>query len=399
VSDFVKKAALATEQRRDFVRTPFTWLAYLLLGYYAYMQASVGPLMTFLRNELHLNYTIEGLHFSAFAFGAILAGVSGGYVIRLLGRYSVFWGGGAMMAVGAIALIVGHQAIWTLLSIVLMGYAGNLLLISIQAALSDTHGEQRSIALLEANIVASVGASLAPLGISLLQEIGPGWRSALVLMACIFLLLFVLTRRIPIPGAEVAESKRERVAVRLPEAFWAYWTVVIVGVAIEWCMVYWSADFLVQEGMSKASAAGWLTIFFIAEIIGRFVGSRLARAIRASQLIVLSIVVTVAGFLLFWLVPLLLVRLLGLLLAGLGVANLYPLGTSLTLGTAPQQADSGSARIALGSGLAVVIVPFVLGAFADHVGLWSAYSIVAVLLLVMIIMVTFANRLTEHAVT
>lgn len=382
-----------------FVRTQFTWLAYVLLGYYAYLQAAVGPLMAFLRTELHLNYTLEGLHFSAFAFGAILAGVSGDSVIRLLGRRRVFWGGGVGMAAGAIALIVGRQAVWTLLSIVLMGYAGNLLLISIQAALSDTHGEQRSIALLEANIVASVGAGLAPFGISLLQEVGPGWRSALVLMVCVFLLLFVLTRRIPIPGVEAAGSKKERIAVRLPAAFWAYWIVVVVGVAIEWCMVYWSADFLVKEGgLSKASAAGSLTAFFIAAIIGRFMGSRLARAIRASRLVALSIVVAAAGFLLFWLAPLLAVRLLGLLLAGLGIANLYPLGVSLTLGTAPQQANSGSARVSLGSGLAVVVVPFVLGAFADRVGLWSAYSIVAVLLLVMIIMLTFANRLNARAV-
>jgi hypothetical protein len=45
-----------------FVRTRFTWLAYILLGYYAYLQASVGPLMPFLRSELHMSYTLEGLH-------------------------------------------------------------------------------------------------------------------------------------------------------------------------------------------------------------------------------------------------------------------------------------------------------------------------------------------------
>jgi fucose permease len=354
--------------------------------------------MAFLRTELHLTYTIQGLHFSAFAVGAMLAGVSGDYVIRRLGRHTVFWGGGAGLAVGALALIGGRQAIWTLLSLVLMGYAGNLLLISNQAALSDTHGEQRSIALLEANVVASVGASLAPVSLSIFQAAGPGWRSALVLMVGVFLLLFVLLGRIPIPGAEATESKKARSTLSLPAAFWAYWIVVIVGVAIEWCLVYWSTDFLVQEGgLSQASAAGALTVFFIAALIGRFVSSRLARIIRASRLVVLSIVVAAAGFLLFWLVPILALRLLGLLLAGLGIANFYPLGVSLTLGTVPQQADSGSARVSLGSGLSAVIVPFMLGAFADRAGLWRAYSIVAVLLLVMISMATFANHVTKHS--
>jgi fucose permease len=393
----MKKAEEPSKKRQVFVRTQFTWLAYLLLGYYAYMQASVGPLMAFLRTELHLSYTIEGLHFSAFAFGAILVGVSGAYVTRLLGRRLVFWGGGAAMAVGAITLILGHQAIWTLLSIVLMGYAGNLLLMTIQATLSDLHSEQRSVALLEANVIASIGASLAPLSISLLQEVGPGWRSALVLMVGVFLLIFVSTRSIAIPDRGSSGPERERTRAVLPASFWAYWTVVVLGVAIEWCMVYWGADFLVKEGgLSKAGAAGLLTIFFVAAIIGRFVGSRLARMMQASGLVLLSILVATVGFLLFWLVPVLSIRLLGLLVAGLGIANLYPLAVSLTIGTVPQWADSASARIALGSGIAAVVVPFVLGAFADRVGLWSAYSIVAVLLLCIIVVIVLANRLAKR---
>jgi fucose permease len=382
-----------------FVRTQFTWLAYALLGYFGCLQTSVGPLMAFLRTELHLSYTIEGLHFSAWAFGAILAGINGDYAIRLLGRRSVLWGGGGGMAVGAMALIMARQPLWTLLSIVLMGYAGNLLLISMQAALSDTHGKQRSIALLEGNVMASIGAFLAPFGIGLLQEAGAGWRSALVLVVCTFLLLFVFTRRIPIPAVNAAESTKASIAKRLPIAFWAYWIVVIVGMAIEWCITYWSADFLVKEGgLSKANAAGSLSLFFVAAVVGRFLGSRLARRIRPSRLVVFSIAVAAAGFLLFWLAPILSLRLSGLLLAGLGIANLYPLAISLTLATVPQQADSASARISLGSGLSVIVVPFVLGAFADRVGLRSAFSIVAMLLLIMIIMVNFANRLNKQVV-
>ncbi len=390
----------SNQAKGKFVRTQFTWLAYALLGYYGCLQTSVGPIMAFLRTELQLNYTIEGLHFSAWAFGAILAGINGDYAIRLLGRRSVLWGGGAGMAAGAIALITARQPLWTLLSLVLMGYAGNLMLISLQAALSDTHGEQRSIALLEGNVMASIGAFLAPFGIGLLQETGPGWRSALLLMVCAFLLLFVLTRRIPIPSVNPAESKKASVAGRLPVAFWAYWIVVIVGMAIEWCITYWSADFLVKEGgLSKANSAGLLSIFFVAAVVGRFLGSRLARRIRPSKLVLFSIAFAAAGFLLFWLIPVLSLRLSGLLLAGLGIANLYPLAISLTLATVPQQADSASARISLGSGLSVVIVPFVLGAFADHVGLRSAFSIVAMLLLIMIITVNFANRLNKQVVT
>ena len=55
---------------------------------------SLGPLMPFLSTELNLNYTISGLHFSAYALGMTLAGFTGERVS--LGRIA--------MAVGSIAM-------------------------------------------------------------------------------------------------------------------------------------------------------------------------------------------------------------------------------------------------------------------------------------------------------
>jgi MFS family permease len=60
-----------------FVRDRFTLLAYFMLGYFAYLQAALGPAVPFLRAELGLSYTIAGLHFSALAIGMILAGLTG----------------------------------------------------------------------------------------------------------------------------------------------------------------------------------------------------------------------------------------------------------------------------------------------------------------------------------
>lgn len=391
----MKKIATTQLQINTFVRTHFTWLAYLMLGYFAYLQASVGPLMTFLRTELHLNYTLEGLHFSAFALGAVLVGLTGDRITQLCGRRVAFWGGGASMAVGTIALVVSHQAILTLLSIVLMGYTGNLLLMTIQATLSDQHKEHRSVALIEANVIASVGASLAPLFIGGFQGLHLGWRSALLLMVGIFPFIFVPSRSISIPGMQYPANKQPLPSAVFPLSFWAYWSVVVLGVAIEWCVVYWGADFLAREGgVSKSSAASLMSLFFIAEIIGRFAGSRLARTMKSTRLILFTIGLTAIGFPLFWLVPLLPVRMVGLCITGLGIANLYPLAIALTLGTVPNQADAASARISLGVGTAVLVAPFILGWLADLVGILRSYGIVAVLLLSIVLVIVVANRLS-----
>jgi MFS family permease len=383
-----------------FVRTRFAWLAYILLGYYSYMQSSVGPLMPFLSTELHMNYTVEGLHFSAFALGAVLVGLSGDRMTRLFGRRRIFWGGASGMAVGAVALVFSHHPALTLLSILVMGYTGNLLLMTIQSTLSDQYHEQRSVALTEANVVASIAASLAPLAIGGLENRVLGWRGALVLMVIVFLLTFLLERTVSLPGNPQVGETSSSPSLRshpFPLAFWSYWVVVLLGVAIEWCIVYWGANFLALGGeLSKSVAASLLSLFFLAAIVGRFIGSRLARRFPGSRLLLLALGLAVCGFPIFWLASVVPLRLIGLCITGIGVANFWPSGISLALGAVPRRPDAASARIALGSGIAALIAPFVLGWLADHVGIQKAYSVVAFLLLLMIAMLVIANRQTKR---
>src|SRR6185503_2982221 len=97
----------------SFVRDRFTWLAYFMLAYFTFTQAALGPLMPFLRTELNLSYTVTGFHLSAFALGMVLAGLTADRLAQSWGRWLVFWGGGIGMALGALGLILSHQAILT----------------------------------------------------------------------------------------------------------------------------------------------------------------------------------------------------------------------------------------------------------------------------------------------
>ncbi|HEV2459635.1 MAG TPA: hypothetical protein VGS80_14860 [Ktedonobacterales bacterium] len=59
----------------DFQRDRFTWAAYWLLGYFAFLEAVLGPLMPFIRGDLHLRYAVASLHFSVIALGGMIMGV------------------------------------------------------------------------------------------------------------------------------------------------------------------------------------------------------------------------------------------------------------------------------------------------------------------------------------
>jgi MFS family permease len=112
------------------------------------------------------------------------------------------------------------------------------------------------------------------------------------------------------------------------------------------------------------------------------VGGRLTRRPgRAGPLVLLSLAVVTAGFVVLWLVPVLIPALMGLFVTELGVANLYPLSSALALATAPGHADMANARMQLLGGAVVLIAPLALGALADRIGLRNAFAVEPVLIL------------------
>lgn len=379
-----------------FQRDRFTWLAYLMLAYFAYQQATLGPLMPFLRDELHLSYTVGGLHLSAFALGMVLAGSMGDALVRRWGRRRVFWGGGAGMALGSLLFVAGHHPALTIPSTLLMGVPGTLLMIMVQATLSDRHGARRAIALTESNVGASLAAGLAPLLVGSLQRAGIGWRGALILGVLGWGALALRGRAVPIPPhtPRPARSPATGRAARLPAVFWAYWLVIFLSVSVEWCVIFWGADFLeTSVGLRRVDASTLMSVFFAAHLLGRILGSRLSRGAPVGPLLLAAVLVAAAGFIPFWLASAAPLNIAGLFVAGLGIANLFPLTLSAASDIVTrEQADAASSRVTLAAGLAILITPQALGTLADQIAIKNAYTVAAVFLVVAGAAILAANR-------
>ncbi len=379
-----------------FVRDRFTWLAYFMLAYYAYMQAAQSQSMLFLSGELDLSYTVRSFHLSAFALGMVLAGLTGDRVAQHFGRRGTFWGGGLGMAIGAVLLVVGHQALITIASSFPMGLIGSYMLVMVNATLSDRHGHQRAIALTEANILASISAGLAPLFVGGFQSLGMGWRLALIVGVASWALMFIYFRRSIFPRAATS-SDEESISTTLPVVFWAYVLLILLNVAIEWGMIFWGAEFLETAiGFSGDTATTLMTVFFVAMVIGRAVGSYLARKFQSARLLLVAVGIVIIGFPLFWLPRFAPLNILGLFIAGLGIANLFPLTLATATNAAPLHANKASARVSMASGTAILIAPQVLGTVGDQVGIERAYGIVAVLMTAALLVLLFANRLARR---
>src|SRR3954468_13457806 len=93
-----------------FHRDRLTWTVYLMLAWFAYLQAAPGLVIAHLRSELALSYSVGGLHVAAFAAGSMLAGVISARLERALGRRRLLWSAAALMAAGASRLALGRAA-------------------------------------------------------------------------------------------------------------------------------------------------------------------------------------------------------------------------------------------------------------------------------------------------
>jgi fucose permease len=382
-----------------FHRDRFTWLAYLSLAFYGYFLNILGPITPFLKEELQLNYTVSSFHFTAFAIGILLVGVGGHLVIQRIGSKRSLWLGLFGISVSALLLLIGKNPVVTIGASFLMGLIGSLILAIIPSALAEQYGDMKAVALSEANVTASLLSTAAPLLVGWFANTLGDWRWALGLMALTPILMFLFLGKDSTPAAASSSTdKRIQNQELLPPLYWLYWLAIVLGVSAEFCMVFWSADYLEQVlGLVKANAAQAVSLFLAAMIVGRLLGSRLVQRFSTRTVITVSIFLAGIGFLLFWFSHIALLGLSGLFLTGLGIANFYPLLLSLAMNASNGNTIQAGARATLASGTAILALPLLLGRLADAIGIRPAYGIVLLLLIGIFLIDQIAGKKSTHS--
>ena len=381
--------------QRTFHRDAFTWLNYFSLTFYGFFLNVLGPITPFLKDELDLSYTVSSLHFTAFAVGILLIGLGGHLVIQRLGRVRSLWIGMLGISLGILILLTGRNPVITIGASFLMGLVGSLILAIVPAALSDRHGELRAVALSEANVIASLFATAAPIMVGWSARVLGSWQLPVGIMAFTPLLLFMGFRKATSDVTTSTTAEPVQSGKSLPILFWVYWVAIVLGVSVEFCMIFWSADYLENVlGMIKANAAQSVSLFLAGMILGRMAGSRLVQRFSTRAVVTFSILIAGIGFLLFWRTGTISLALSGLFLTGLGVSNLYPLLLSQAIGAANGNTVQAGARATLASGTAILALPLVLGRLADAVGIRPAYGVVALLLISVFVISQFGGRIS-----
>ena len=307
---------------------------------------------------------------------------------------AALWGGAAGLTLGAVLLMAGRSPVVTIGASFVAGVLGSLILAVVPGALSDQHGEARAVAMSEANVVASLFSAAAPLLVGWFARNLGEWRWVLVVAAVLPPLTWLSLGRSGAGGSSAAAPRApEGARGRLPGRYWIYWVALVLSIAIEFCMVTWSADYAETVlGLPRASAAQSVSVFLGAMIVGRWASSRLVRRFSAATVVTASIGLATAGFLVFWLAGSAVAGLAGLFLTGLGVAGLYPLLISLAIASAGEMTVQASGRATLASGVAILTLPLALGRLADLAGIRPAYAVVLLLLAGVFVVSQVAGR-------
>ena len=361
------------------VRGPITWYCYLLLGFFVFTLTMQGNIVPFLKQELSLTYRETGLHASAIAVGAIIVGLIGDKIVRCYGRRAMLTLGTLACAGGALMLCVAPAAWASIGACAMIGLGASFIPTVAFAVLADLHGERRNTAINESSAINYGLAVLAPLLTSLCISLSLGWRSAVIIGAALGPGVVLVFRRVILPPP--VQPAITTGGASLPGAYWAYWSAISFSVAIEFCILLWSPEFLAKiVGLSQASAAAAAAAFVLAMFVGRVFGSFLARSIAVERLLVAQLAVTLIGFLIYWSFSQPVLAIAGLFILGLGVSILFPLTVGLAIGAAGAASDAASARATIAFGIALLVTPVLLGSLADRIGLRSAHWLVPILI-------------------
>jgi MFS family permease len=313
----------------------------------------LGPALILGSRDLDLpRYQLSWLG-SAFGFTLLIAGLLGSRALKR-GPMPVVAAGAAMLITGTMLLAFGASLPLLAAGGLLQGAGSSAFLIATPALVVGA-GRARRLAL--AVGASSITGLLAPGAVALADQVFATGRIALMIPT-IWIIPFLAPRywktakpiqppRHPVPSGP-----------HMSRRTWLRWLIIVLGVSAEFCFWTWGAARLVDAGASDSAASGLAAAFAVGMAFGRFIGPM---SIGSLDPIVISALVTSSGAAIVVAnsaVPLLVA---GLLLAGFGIAVVYPVSLTLLLEDPDLPQDRLIALAAYASGVAITITPTMLG--------------------------------------
>ncbi|WP_283179823.1 hypothetical protein [Gemmobacter sp. 24YEA27] len=154
-----------------------------------------------------------------------------------------------------------------------------------------------------------------------------------------------------------------------------------IAFLMEGSLLDWSALLIVQKGLVpvEQGGAGYM-VFAVAMTLARLTGDRIVAVAGPRRVLIVGGSVVVLGVALLAAAPALWVAMVGLVLLGLGAANIVPVLVSLSAQEGTMAPGLAIAAVTTAGYAGVLLGPALLGGLAHHSSLPVAFAILAAIM-------------------
>lgn len=397
---YVKSIDLGGELLATFLIL-IIYIAFISLGLPDAVLGAAWPIA-----QLELNAPVEaaGLLFGMVSVGTVSSSLVSGPLLKKFGTGKVTVVSVMLTAIGLLGFHYSASIYWMMFFTLPLGLGAG----AVDAGLNDYVAiNYKAHHMNWLHAFWGVGATIGPLILSQIIVRGLSWRMGyLVIAAFQFLLVLILLLTLPLwnkvashaGSAEElsqpveAEQPSEKPSVfRIPGVKWALLTFVFYT-GIEQTVNLWGSTFLVDaKGIDPATAAEWLSFYFLGITMGRILSGFVSFKLSNKQMLRSGQAIVLVGAVIMLLPLPNIFMLLGLVLIGLGCAPVYPSmlhETPVRFGEANSQYVMGLQLAAGNTG--ALLLPPLFGLVASH---WSVSLLPIFLVVYAVILLSSTERL------
>ncbi|HIE1062090.1 TPA: MFS transporter [Serratia marcescens] len=310
----------AENQRRQIATRAIFFLAGLGMAAWA-------PLIPFVKARLGIDDGALGLLLFCLAAGSMAIMPFAGYLIAKLGCRAVLLGAGALLCVDLPLLALLDAPLLMGAALGVFGAVNGIMDVAMNSQAIIVERESGQAKMSGFHGFYSLGGIAGAGGVSLLLLAGLAPAQAIGLIALLIAILLLIVAGDLLAHGGIGERRRGGARWALAHGKILFIALLCFFVFLtEGAMLDWSALFLhAERGVAKSQAGIGFTLYAVAVACGRLYGDRLIGAIGRFRTLLLGSLCAAAGVLLTVTVPLASAAFGGLMLAGLGIANIVPI--------------------------------------------------------------------------
>jgi fucose permease len=366
------------------------FLAFLCMGF----GDVVGPLVSLAKDTFSLSYTMaQLLPFVGFLMFGLLSVPMGVYQDKKGKKFILMLG----LSIALIGLVIpmlagmyGPKIVFSpdeqwrfyvvLGSIFLLGAGSTILQVVGNPIMRDVSPEgaySKNLSL--AQSIKAIGSSLGFLVPPLVGiAFGMDWTLLFPIYSILILITLILSRPLEVKETKDPNSKPATVGSCLSLLKSGYVFMMVFGI-----FVYVGAEVSMSSGVPLLLKANFgytgfsllvsWALFFLPILLGRFLGSMILGKLAAKKFLVITVVLSIIGILSMYSGNEI-VTFAGIVLVGLGFANIFPLIFSITIDKMPERSNelSGLMVTAIVGG---AFIPLLMGKVADSSSILAAFIV------------------------